>query len=57
MKIIEIALDEKVMIGDDIQLHLLELSARKARIGFTAPPEVEVHRQAEWDQKRSRGER
>lgn len=39
---------ESVMIGDDIEVTLLDVQGDKVRIGFSAPKHVEVHRKEVW---------
>lgn len=37
--------DEKIMIGDDIVLTIVEIENNKLRIGIDAPDHVEIHRE------------
>ncbi len=37
--------DEKVMIGDDVIITVIEIRGDKVRLGFDAPKEVPVHRE------------
>ena len=37
--------DEKIMIGDNIIITIVEIRGDKARIGIEAPKEVSVHRE------------
>lgn len=39
---------KKVMIGDDIQIVVLEARDGRVRLGFVAPPEVKIHRLEVW---------
>jgi len=41
--------NQKILIGDDIVLTVVEVNAGKVVIGITAPPGVAVHRQEVWD--------
>jgi carbon storage regulator len=36
--------DERIMIGDDIELVVIEIRDDRVRIGIKAPPDVTVHR-------------
>ena len=36
---------ESIMIGDDIEVTIVDIRGDKARLGIRAPPDVEVHRQ------------
>jgi len=36
---------EKIRIGDDIEITVLEVKGRQARIGINAPPGLTVHRE------------
>ncbi len=36
--------DESIIIGDDIQITIVDIRGDKVRIGITAPPHVPVHR-------------
>ncbi len=52
---------ESVTIGDDIVVEVVEISRGKVKLGFTAPPEIPIHREeakcrerkeaATWDVK------
>lgn len=37
--------DEKIMIGEDIVIEIVDVRGDKVRLGITAPPDVPVHRQ------------
>lgn len=36
--------DESIMIGDNIEIKILEVSGDKVRIGIEAPREITIHR-------------
>jgi carbon storage regulator len=36
---------ERIIIGDDIEVMVLGSQGNRVRIGLTAPPEVQIHRQ------------
>lgn len=37
--------DEKIIIGDDIELMVIEIRGDKVRLGIAAPKDVSVHRE------------
>ena len=50
--------DEKIMIGDDVVVTIVDIRGDKVRLGFDAPKLVPVHRQEVYDAiKRDGGER
>lgn len=41
--------NETIMIGDDIEIRLIDVRGDKARIGIEAPTDVPVHRREVWE--------
>lgn len=41
--------DETIMIGDDIEITIVDIRGDKVRVGITAPPSVKVHRKEVYD--------
>ena len=41
--------DETIMIGDDIEITIVDIRGDKVRIGITAPTEIPVHRKEVYD--------
>jgi carbon storage regulator len=41
--------NEKIMIGDDITIMIVEVKGNKVRLGIQAPRELPVHRQEVYD--------
>jgi carbon storage regulator len=41
--------DETVMIGDDIQVEVVDIRGDKVRLGITAPKGVSIHRKEVFD--------
>ena len=41
--------DETIMIGDDIEITVVDIRGDKVRLGITAPPHVPVHRKEVYD--------
>lgn len=41
--------DETIMIGDDIEITVVDIRGDKVRLGINAPPEISVHRKEVWD--------
>ncbi len=39
---------QKVMLGDDVTLHVMEVSGNNVRIGIEAPKSVPVYREEIW---------
>ena len=37
--------DESIIIGDNIEIKILEITGDKVRIGIEAPKEISIHRQ------------
>lgn len=40
---------EKVMVGDDVVVHLLEIVGNSVRVGIEAPRSVPVYREEIWN--------
>ena len=36
--------DESIMIGDDVEITIVDVRGDKVRLGITAPKEIPVHR-------------
>jgi len=41
--------DETIMIGDDVEITIVDIRGDKVRLGITAPPHVAVHRKEVYD--------
>ncbi len=41
--------DETIMIGDDIQITVVDVRGDKVRLGITAPSHIPVHRKEVYD--------
>ena len=41
--------DETIMIGDDVEITVVDIRGDKVRLGITAPREVQVHRKEVYD--------
>jgi len=48
--------DETIMIGDDIQITVVDVRGEKVRLGITAPPHIPVHRKEVYDSIKREGE-
>ena len=40
---------ERIMIGDDIEIMVIEIKGDKCRLGIKAPPHVQVHRREVYE--------
>ncbi|MHC4132050.1 MAG: carbon storage regulator CsrA [Planctomycetota bacterium] len=41
--------DESIMIGDNVEITIVEVRGDKVRLGITAPREIPVHRREVYD--------
>lgn len=41
--------DETIMIGDDVEITIVDIRGDKVRLGITAPPHIPVHRKEVYD--------
>jgi len=41
--------DETIVIGDDIEITIVDVRGDKVRLGITAPKEIPVHRREVYD--------
>jgi carbon storage regulator len=41
--------DETIMIGDDIEITIVDVRGEKVRLGINAPPHVPVHRKEVYE--------
>jgi carbon storage regulator len=41
--------DETIMIGDDIEITIVDIRGDKVRLGITAPTDIAVHRKEVYD--------
>ena len=41
--------DETIMIGDDVEIKVVDIHGDKVRLGITAPRQVQVHRKEVYD--------
>ncbi|MCA9292857.1 MAG: carbon storage regulator CsrA [Phycisphaerales bacterium] len=49
--------DETIMIGDEIEITVVDVRGDKVRLGISAPPRVAVHRKEVYEAIRSENER
>jgi carbon storage regulator len=40
--------DETIMVGDDIEITIVDIRGDKVRLGITAPRELSIHRREVW---------
>lgn len=50
MLVLSRRLGEKVVIGDNITIEVVDIDRGKIRLGITAPSSVSIHRQEVYDQ-------
>ena len=41
--------DESIMIGDNVEITIVDVRGDKVRLGITAPKEISVHRREVYD--------
>ena len=41
--------DETIMIGDNVEITIVDIRGDKVRLGITAPPHIAVHRKEVYD--------
>ena len=44
--------DQSIMIGDDVEITILEVRGEQVRVGIRAPRSVQIHRKEVFDQIR-----
>ena len=50
--------DESIMIGDDVEITIVDVRGDKVRLGITAPKEIPVHRMEVYEAiQREKGEK
>ncbi len=49
--------DESIMIGDDVEIIIVDIRGDKVRLGITAPMEIPVHRKEVYETIKREGGR
>ena len=49
--------DESIMIGDDVEIVIVDIRGDKVRLGITAPTEIPVHRKEVYETIKREGGR
>ena len=49
--------DETIMIGDDVEITIVDIRGDKVRLGITAPRHIQVHRKEVYDAIRRENEK
>jgi len=49
--------DERIMVGDDVVITVVDIRGDKVRLGFDAPRDVEVHREEVYEAIKRDGRR
>ncbi len=47
--------DESIMIGDDVEIVIVDIRGDKVRLGITAPTEIPVHRKEVYESIKREG--
>lgn len=59
MLVLSRRLNEAIVIGDDVEITIVEVRSKNIRLGIVAPPGITVHRKEIWkcihDQTRTEG--
>jgi carbon storage regulator len=53
MLILTRAIGQKIKIGDDVTVNVLEIQANQVRIGIAAPRDVTVHREEVYNRMKA----
>ena len=48
--------DESIMIGDDVEVIIVDIRGHKVRLGITAPVEIPVHRKEVYEAIKQAGQ-
>lgn len=48
---------ERITIGKDIVLTVVEIRGGKVRLGFEAPRDIPIHRQEVWEESQQKGDK
>ena len=48
--------DERIMIGDNVELTVIEIRGDRVKLGFTGPPEIPIHREEVFHRLKNRDE-
>ena len=57
MLVLSRQLNEKIMVGDDIEITIVDIRGDKVRVGIDAPEEMPVHRREVYDAIRNENRR
>ena len=49
MLVLSRQVDETIMVGDDIEVTVVDIRGDKVRLGITAPKEIPIHRQEVYE--------
>ena len=49
MLVLSRQIDESIMIGDDVEITIVDVRGDKVRLGITAPREIPVHRREVYE--------
>ena len=49
MLVLQRTLEESIMIGDDIEIKIVDVRGDRVRLGITAPANVSIHRKEIWE--------
>jgi carbon storage regulator len=44
---------EKIMVGEDVTIHVMEITGNQVRIGINAPRSIPVYREEIWEAVRT----